>query len=246
MFSDELLQALREECASDVGREVRERVCRTLSAALRDTGAVLWTGGWMIGSDRANHESPFKFGSDATVGLATIAQVAGELSSGVVLLLEQENMYSAAALLRQIVETEYLAWAFSEDKDEAANWMQSSSADRRRIWKPEHIRNRSAGRFRSVDYGRHCETGGHPTPVALSLLPDHENYHISLLWLELAHHGVSAWHYIEDATRDLGYGDEIANILSVQQMQTAIADWKMQDNLSRVKRQVTAREREAD
>jgi hypothetical protein len=136
----------------------------------------LWLAGHMIGPDRANKVSPYQFGSDAVVGLATIAQLAGQLCRGMTALLEIGSLYSAAALLRQIVETEYIAWAFAEDEDEAANWMRSSRDERLDCWQPRHLRGRSAGRFRAEDYHRHCEIGGHPTPASLQLLPDHKAY----------------------------------------------------------------------
>jgi phage/plasmid primase-like uncharacterized protein len=47
------------------------------------------------------------------VGVATVAQISGELGAGAVALLEAGNNYAAAALIRQLVEVEYLASAFA-------------------------------------------------------------------------------------------------------------------------------------
>jgi hypothetical protein len=52
---------------------------------------LLWVGGNEIGEDRPNDRSPFDFGSDATVGLATVVQIAGELMGGATVLLEHGN-----------------------------------------------------------------------------------------------------------------------------------------------------------
>ncbi len=237
MFGDDLNEALLAELPSDKGREARKRVCGILPDAFNEAGKLLRIAGWMVGPDRANRVSPFKFGSDAVVGLATIAQVAGELCRGMTALLEVGNLYSAAALLRQIVEAEYIAWAFAEDKDEAANWLRSSRDERSRFWQPRYIRRRSAGRFRWEDYSRHCEIGGHPTPDSRQLLPDHQNVPVDFLWLDLTYHGVSTWRYIEKAGSDLGYKELTANTAVGQQLQLAMSDWYECDRLSQVKRQ---------
>jgi hypothetical protein len=56
----------------------------------------------MLGTDQRDGQSPFGFGTDAVVGLAVVVQIAGELISGAVALLAQDNLYGAAALLRQL------------------------------------------------------------------------------------------------------------------------------------------------
>jgi hypothetical protein len=62
----------------------------------------------MIGpiAQRANHR--FEFGSDATVGLATVLQNRGRAGRRLNYLFEEGNRYAAAALTRQLVEVEYL------------------------------------------------------------------------------------------------------------------------------------------
>jgi hypothetical protein len=39
----------------------------------------------------------------------------GSLASGTIAVLRVENWYAAAALLRQVVEVEYLLWLFAEE-----------------------------------------------------------------------------------------------------------------------------------
>ena len=186
----------------------------------------------MFGGDRVAGISPFAFGSDATVGLATVTQVAGELCAGMLSLLEVENYYAVGALLRQLVEVEYLAWAFAEDDEEAARWMRSTKDERMKMWQPRHIRERSAGRFRASDYGEHCERGGHPTPDARSLLPDHKQAPSSLHWLELAIHGVSTWEYVEAGIVRLEYGEVFhGNVPEVPALRSEINAWKTTDKL---------------
>jgi hypothetical protein len=160
--------------ADDLSHQSLEDACRTLAASFRSAGRILWLGGYLLGGDRAGGFSHFDFGSDATVGLATVAQTAGELSAGAILLLDNGNPYGAAALVRQMVEVEYRAWAFAEDEGEAANWMRLDRRERLKIWSPTRFEKRSGGHFRAGDYHLHCEIGGHPTPEGRRLLTDHE------------------------------------------------------------------------
>ncbi len=118
----------------------------------------------MIGPDRAAGESPFEDGSDATVGDAAILQIAGELVRGATALFEDGNRYGAAALVRQLVEAEYLAWAFAKGEDDAEKWMRSTDKERMQLFRPYQLREQSGGLFRHGDYSHHCGKGGHPSP----------------------------------------------------------------------------------
>jgi hypothetical protein len=206
-------------------QDARERLGRALAPALAGAGQVLWLGGWMIGGDRVARRSPFGFGSDATVGLATVAQIGGSLVQGIISLLDVDNKYAAFALLRQMVEVEYLAWAFAEDEEEAANWMRSTREQRMKMWQPRHLRQRSGGLFQVEDYARHCDFGGHPAPESRSLLPDHKNLGPHAAWKEVARHGASTWEYIEAAATRLGYGSHLAGAALV----ALIENWRAID-----------------
>lgn len=82
-------RALITETEKDVeAQRGRRAVPATIADALRDLGVVLWVGGYVMGPDRANGESPFAFGSDSLVGLATVTQIGGELCAGAVMLLD--------------------------------------------------------------------------------------------------------------------------------------------------------------
>ncbi len=186
----------------------RAEVCRLLGPAFDSAGKLLWMLGSIVGADRVEGRSPFGHGSDATVGVAILAQIAGQLISASVRLLDADNLYAALALIRQLVEVEYLAWAFAEDHAEAESWLRSTKDERLGKWQPRHLRERSQGRFRGKDYGYHCEVGGHPTPDAVQVLPEHSaRSSASWWWLELAIHGVSVWDYMAAAGAVLGHGD---------------------------------------
>lgn len=223
---NELTQAL-----DDQGSQMsRSATVLALVPALGAAGKILWVGGYLIGSDRVSGESPYGFGSDATVGLATVAQVGGELIKGIVTLLVDDNRYAALTLLRQFVEVEYLAWAFAEDEPQAAEWLRSTHDERMDMWQPRHLRKKSKGRFRGKDYGSHCELGGHPTPKARMALPDHSNgVSANFCWYETAVHGVSVWNYLDAAAGKLGYAEQLASLPPSDELTAAIGSWRETD-----------------
>lgn len=217
----------RDEAAAEVRREFSEAV----AAALRAGGRLLWIGGSLLGPDRAEGRSPFDFGNDAVVGLATVMQIAGELVSGAITLFERDNRYAAAALTRQLVEVEYLAWAFAEDEEEAERWMRSSKEERQELWQPRHIRERAGGRFRGFDYGLHCGKGGHPSPEGIHLLPDHYSPDAStpLWWCDMAIHGNNVWDYALSAAEKLDYKDELNALGEAGSLRETESRWKAED-----------------
>ncbi|MDO8213468.1 hypothetical protein [Conexibacter sp. CPCC 206217] len=230
-----------DEAADDKrSRAARENVCRQLALVFREAGHQLWVYGHLIGGDRVAGDSPFDFGSDGLVGLSTVTQIGGELLSGANALLDQDNSYGAAALIRQMVEVEYLAWAFAEDPDEATTWLRSQRDERLKMWQPRHLRERSQGRFRGSDYRHHCEFGGHPTPTGMVLLPCHargpavERYEIAL-------HGTSAWEYVSVAAERFGYGEQVRSVAEATGLTEAIGAWREDDRLWHIRKPDTER-----
>lgn len=218
--------------SSPAGSALRQEVSRRLAAALGGLGQTLWVGGCLLGPDRAAGRSPFAFGSDATVGFATVVQIGGQLMAGVITLLKENNVYAAAALVRQLVEVEYLTWAFAEDHGEAAAWLRSTRSERFNLWQPRHLRERSRGRFRAADYGSHCDRGGHPTPDAIRLLPDHSSREpSSWWWFDLAAHGVSIWGYVERALPELGWAELASSLERDDGLRELIDRWRRDDPL---------------
>ena len=228
--------------ADPIAGEFRQELCRILTQVFSESGALLWVGGYIIGPDRKEGRSPFGFGSDSTVGLATVAQVAGQLAVGTAQLLDSDNRYAACALLRQMVEVEYLAWAFAEEQEEAASWLRATRENRLRMWQPKHLRDRSDGRFRAGDYGRHCEVGGHPTPEARVLLPDRsDQVPTAFWWIELATHGLSAWEYLLVGAENAGYGAELTAVAERQHLPEAAASWRESDRMAVIARRAIGR-----
>ena len=104
------------------------------------------------------------------------AQIGGELADGTIALLRAGQRYGAAALIRQLVEVEYLAAVFAGGSTIAADWMRTTRDERLKFWSPTKLRQLASREFLPSDYWTHCEFGGHPTPRALALLPDHSRW----------------------------------------------------------------------
>jgi hypothetical protein len=119
-------------------------------------------------------------------------QLAGEIASGAVELFGIQNWYAGAALVRQLVELEYLLFLFATDTSEATRWLSSSPADLRKVYSPAAMRRRSKGNFKDSEYWAHCDVGGHPHWKASVLLPERiEAIRFPadwMLWLDFAHH----------------------------------------------------------
>ena len=156
--------------------------------------------------------------------------VACELVSGVLILTATGNAYGAAALVRQIVETEYLAWAVTSDPDDAIEWLTSTGDQRRARWGPSQIRGRADGRFPNSDYWNHCEAGGHLTPPGAKAILDNRNVWVEISLYEAALHGANTWHYLIQAFAGLG----VLGTLEQQhcELDAAIDEWRQADRLT--------------
>jgi len=194
-------------------KEARRQMCGALAVAFEAAGEYLLTIGHIFGSGRVDGTSAFGNGDDRLVGLGHLSTTARSLILGTVELLEHRNTYAASALTRQLVEVEYLSWAFAEDLDEAASWLRSDRQERLKRWQPRHLRDRSNGRFRGADYSEHCEIGGHPSPQGIrALIAGCTDQTIELLFTEAALHGTSAWNYTLAAVSDYCGRNQLAEM----------------------------------
>lgn len=173
---DQVRQLLRDLIENEAAVASRVSACDAVAGGLAQVGLALWVSGAFIGGDRVSGESPFGFGQDRAVGIATVAQIGGELARGAVGLLGGGNRYAASALLRQLVEIEYLAHAFAIGSETAEAWLRADRQKRRTFWSPKKVRDRASGEFPDEHYWSHCERGGHPTTEGMSLLHCHTNY----------------------------------------------------------------------
>lgn len=229
----------------EADQEMRAAICRVYSDALARVGDSLWVGGAIFGPDRRDEDSPFGFGDDDIVGLATVCQIGGELGRGATDLFDAGNRYAGSALVRQLLEVGYLVSAFAEGDKLAAEWMRADRGQRQKFWSPGQLRRRSNGRHLSKDYWDHCDRGGHPTAKGLDLLPDHDAPPISFLWADLAGHLHPIWLGVEKAIE--ARADRLPDDVGVwfPEIAEAGSSWLERDKLTMVIRAMHSRVRRA-
>jgi hypothetical protein len=130
------------------------------------------------------------------VAIALLLRVASQLTGSCAELFAQRKHYAAAALLRQLVEVEYLAWAFEKRDRDAQKWLQSTREEREKFFRPLRLRRASKGHFRDQDYRYHCEMGGHPVPGALILFGVDADSTGQLLLADALGHVGHIWNHV--------------------------------------------------
>ena len=125
--------------------------------------------------------------------LGAIMQMCGELGIASAKMLSTNEHYAGAALLRQIVEIEYLTWTFENGHADIKEWLNSSDKDRMKIFSPAQLRKNSKGRFLYEDYKNHCEKGGHPVPRGIPLLGGKSIGEAQLFLVDLLLHCWRTW-----------------------------------------------------
>ncbi len=163
--------------------------------------------------------------------MARLALIASQLISGSADLIADGRVYAGSALLRQLVEVEYLARLFVEDSEEAAKWLRSDKRARMQFFTPRKLREASHGFFRDGDYGWHCEMGGHPVPNSGALLENRNNLGQILLSDALGHTGRIAEYALSFMTSCelLLDSDEVC-----AEVADALKDWRVNDELTKL------------
>jgi len=193
-------------------------------------GRLLQGLGLIVGDGPSSGSSRKGGGADAAVAVGVLARTASELIGTSGSLLAGKGHYAGAALLRQIVEIEYLTWAFANEERDAAAWLRSTHEQRRELFQPAHLRRSSGGRFNDLDYRHHCELGGHPVPRGLHLIGGSDEADAQLLLVDLLLH---SWR-ITDNLRKWASGrrwiprEVIGSLHTVQQ---SLASWGELDPL---------------
>jgi len=176
------------------------------------------------------------------VTVADVAFAAQQLALGAANLLELENYYPASALSRQLVEFEYLLWAFADEPGSIGDWSASDREARELNWSPRAIYRRDGSEFRRSDYSRHCEQGGHPTPlgVRLGLPPADGDASIFALQLsDLIIHMSSIWESLESLLTKLAQAhgfdvDDVADPGDRAQARQKVQQWRSLDRLGHI------------
>lgn len=206
---------LRRAMSPEPARAAGQRVCREVSEMLGRVARVLI----LWGSAHAKDEK--------TVGLGVVIRIGAELADATLTLLDDNRSYPAAALIRQLVEVEYLSWALAEDLDEVSRWIHADHVERRKFFAPQRLRDRSEGRFRDQEYWTHCTRGGHPHPDGTAFLPgpdDERGQGADVLWDDLVFHLAGIWRHLLEALE----GHPIAELLTDERRRSvtqALEEW---------------------
>jgi hypothetical protein len=210
-------------------RKQRGQLARFASEIFLSAGTELHILGHLIGPDRTDHVSPSGHGSDETVAVSVLLRIASQLISSSADLFEDGRKYAAAALLRQMVEIEYLAWAMETRDRDGERWLRSSREQRESFFTPAKLRQAAQGKFRGKDYAYHCELGGHPVPGAGVLLGD-DSVVSQLLLADLLGHAGRIWDHLIGWSRKTSNGRPILS--RGLEMSERFAEWKSNDPLA--------------
>ena len=216
---NDLAVTFREAAENEQIVRARFAVLDTAYVVFTRLADLLQTSGW-IGRDRKE------------LAAALLIRLASELSGGISLLIQNANPYAAGALLRQLIEIEYLLFLGYSDPATLQSWYEADAAELRKIFSPQQIRKRADGLFRDKEYWLHCEIGGHPHPTKSRILlsayaapvPP-----IAFLLPDTVQHLRRLWTSVKLLLPKLNIG-EIALKESGQRLSDTIAHWETIEN----------------
>ena len=225
----DLTETIRLAARDDSLTKLRGELAHFTAETFSCVGQEIHLLGHLIGSDRADGLSPLGHGSDETVAVSMLFRIASQLVSGSADMFMDGRPYAAAALLRQMVEIEYLAWAMATREGDGERWLRSDRRQRESFFTPAKLRKAAQGTFRGKDYGYHCELGGHPVPRA-SVLLDGDPTVPQLLLADMLGHAGRIWDHLADWARGNTSG---APVLTRQrQMLEKFSEWKSLDPMA--------------
>lgn len=164
--ADQLRQLLLDETL----QRVRKNHSETVSAVLTDLAGWLAIDSWLGGGKSTGTEDPQDDGAyPAFRAVSTVLSMSAELAEAAVTMAARRRSYAVAAVIRQLIECEYLLTLFDQDLDHATTWIRSTPAEIRQTFSPAKMRKRT-GNFSSEEYWKHCDAGGHPAPKGARLL----------------------------------------------------------------------------
>lgn len=164
---------------------------------------------------------------DRRLATALLSRLAGELAMGIRHLLLAESDYAAGALLRQLIEVEYLLFLGYGDPGTLEQWYRADARTLRHAFSPKAMRKASGGLFRDQEYWLHCEVGGHPHPRARMLLSAYQPTVAPQAFLlpDSVHHVRRAWTSLRLLLPQLDDGEAIL-IGRGNTLATAVRAWE--------------------
>src|SRR5580700_10761388 len=125
-----------------------------------------WLGGGKVNDTDRREEFGEAFSEFRAV--STVICMAAELAEAAVDMAKKSRYYAVAAVIRQLIECEYLLTLFNDDLEHARRWRESTPDEVRKSFTPQTTRKLTG--FADEEYWNHCSTGGHPAPKGAQLL----------------------------------------------------------------------------
>ena len=213
-FSEEAVKAFQVCANNDEIVGARFSVLDNASKKFADLADILQTSGWIQRDDKE-------------LAVALLTRLGSELSGGISLLARRSLIYSAGALLRQLIEVEYLMFIGYADPMNLQRWYRADPKELRKDFTPQRMRKRSDGLFRDQEYWFHCEVGGHPHPKSRMLLPAYNPLvpPVAVLLPDAVQHVRRLWTSVKPFLPKLSVGD-IALKDSGQELSDSIDEWQ--------------------
>jgi hypothetical protein len=153
----------------------------------------------------------------------------GELALAAGRMLSNGEHYAGAALVRQVVEIEYLTWTFAEGHASVGGWLNRAFDERMKMSSPKQLRSNSKGRFLFKDYQEHCEQGGHPVPRGFPLLGGKNVGPAQILLVDLITHCWRTWDQVRNWLTKLPNAEAVGIPKEGVQISFRLDDWGKQD-----------------
>jgi hypothetical protein len=166
---------------------------------------------------------------EAVRAMGTLLQMAGELALAAGRMLSGHEHYAGAALVRQVVEIEYLTWTFKAGKESVTAWLTSTYEERMKIFSPKQLRANSKGRFLFKDYQDHCEQGGHPVPRGIFLLGGRDVGPAQVMLVDLLVHCWRTWDQVRNWLMKLPRVDQIPFPEAGVEISQRLGEWGKRD-----------------
>jgi hypothetical protein len=132
---------------------IRVGFAKFVSTRFDQLGAALYLSLHIVAPDRTMGTSAFGHGSDEAIAIVMLLRIAAQLVSASADLFSKGRAYATAALVRQVVEVEYLAWAFETRDHFAERWLRSNEKERQDFFKRAKLRGRNYERKLSSSNG---------------------------------------------------------------------------------------------
>jgi hypothetical protein len=167
---DRVREELRRSLTDQDNIAARMRYVSQILALIFSIGDWLAVDSWLGGGKVTDIGAREAFGEAFSEfrAVSTVVSMAAELADGAVDMARKNHYYAVGALVRQLIECEYLLTLFNDDLDQARRWWESTPDEVRKAFAPGKMRKLTG--FDDQEYWNHCATGGHPAPKGVPLL----------------------------------------------------------------------------